>query len=920
MKKKLPLLVLSAIMLFGIASCGNKEPIAVTITNETSETNVLGGSTVKLKGTITGDTEITDIAWSSSDKDVATVTNGIVKFANVTENRKVTITATSVADGSKSDSVEFSVEHSPFDLKTSHANELDYSTYLKDGVITHGAGGDPALMFNGVYGTQWYVEATIRIDSMADGEDYAKYGIMTGNSNVGTYISAQDEVNNAFYYIALDRNKATSGWTECSMVGMLDDYTNWNWSGTHAGTFYVSNDDKVVMDDEDNEFTMGLLRDGGKFYMFAKYGDGKKCYASGSLDNIKADEPTYAWIGGFNIGATIKNIRTLTGEAIKDMYEAPSEIILKSYETGLYLGETYQIRPSGDKINFDYSKIEYSSSDESLATVSADGIVTASSEKAGNVEITAKYGSLSKTVKIQISDNPKDNVNIDGKKDDAIYEGVAKYEFALKGAGEHIDFYATRNIRGVYIFADIYVKNLKGEEKNSDWWENDNFEVRFLTENNIGADYQLWASAGSSKGNFTKANSTHTTEADKNGLYNVKIETFALYEDLGVGSVDKDTILGIRIGSNPATGWNSISWDWSAPWGSYLKLTEAGLVRYNDDIVAKYCSDGEHDFTEWYTAVSATCIELGTDERYCTKCGFYETKDVQGKEHTWATKYDRDIITVTKESTCSTHGEYTTECIHCHVKNETVFKDLPLLHCSNLKDHSEGHEGEWIEDSESVYGGYWSCCGSKQTEIKNESKKSSGGWEDRAYWTEIFTGLTGDFEFNAKWTFDSSFNDDSGNRIADENLDGNQWRHPLLIVSDGDTSNWAKGAAYGDGATFRMDWCGWMNDRNGDSKQIADNQNSGTWFLKEGGDFWTGLKNVFLGGYVELNAKRVGNDLTLTYVFHGVDGYVYDGTDPLTSYVQTLTGLHTNVLDFSLSAEFASFTLNSARLVTATAE
>ncbi len=937
MKKKLPLLVLSAIMLFGIASCGNK-PSGSTGNNQTTSsipvtvesvkvscdtTNVLGGSKTNVSYNVTGSQTGLKVDWSTSDASVATVKNGTVKFENVTENKEVTITATSRDDATKSDSITFNVHHSPIDLTKSTGNELDYSTYLEDGIISHGIGGDPSLMFNGVYGTQWYVEAEITATGFAESENAAKYGIMTGTSENGVWMSAADNIKTAFYYVQMDRTGIATGWNTLGMVQLNSELNNWNW-GKHVKDFTVSNDDKAVLDES---FKLGLLRDGDNYFYF--YGKGSseeeqstdstmKCYGSAKVTTIAADEPSYAWIGGFQTSALIENVKTIVGEDVRNLYDKPTKIEFASDETLLYLGEQYKLSPTGDKSLFNYDAVTYTSSDDSIATVNANGVVTANSEKAGVATITAKYGELEATFKVHVSANPADKVTIDGLKDDLIYQNVSKYEFSLNGEGEHIDFYATKNTRGIYMFADIYVDKLKNGETHADWWQNDNFEVRFLTKDNMAANYQLWAS-GDGNSNFAQSSATFNSEKDsETGKYNATIEVFAEYKDLGLGRINKDEILGIRIGSNADSGWKSISWDWANnDFGSYYKLTKNGLVRSDAEIEAILCPDGEHNMTDWYVSKKVTCYVAGEEEQYCKNCGHLEHKVIEPKgEHTWWTKEDYDKLDIITYSTCTTHGTYTTSCKYCGEKLDTVYNDLPLDR-SSLNLSSSHHDGEWVEDPNDLYGGHWSCCGSAHgSSITNDNKKSSGGWTERANWTDIATGLRGDFEFNAKWTVNSAFNGDDGNLLADTN--DQQWRHPLLVVSDGDSSHWAEGAAYGDNATFRMDWFGWMDDRNGNGSTLADAQNNGVWYLGDGADFWTELKNIYLGGTIELNAKRVGNDLTLTYKFTGVNGYVYDGTDNSTLYEQKLTGLHTGILDFSLSAEYSSFTLNSVRLIEAT--
>lgn len=936
MKKKLPLLVLSAIMLFGIASCGGDNPTgsttgggntpttsessvtveSVTIANESGTTNVLGGSKTNLTYSVNGSATGLKVDWSSSDTDVATVKNGAVKFANVTENKEVTITATSRDDATKSDSITFNVHHSPINLSTSTANELDYSSYLEDGIITHTYGGDPSILFNGVYGTQWYVEAELSIEDFAESENYAKYGIMTGTSENGTWMSTADGVKTAFYYVALDRSDMSGGWKSLSMVPLNSELNNWDWSGKHVADFSVANDDKVM---QGESFRIGLLRDGINYYCFygtvnneadgevstASEDNSMKCYAKGQWSTIAADEPSYAWIGGFQTSATIKNIRTVVGENINDLYDQPTELKFDTTETLLFVGESYKLNPTADKILFNSKGVTYSSSDETIVTVSEDGTIKGISS--GAATITAKYGELTATFKVWVSNDPKDKVDIDGKKDDLIYSDINKYEFALNGDGEHIDFYAAKNLRGIYIFADIYVNALKGNASHSDWWENDNFEVNFITKNSDGGikrGGQIWTSANGTA-NFDKCAAIVNREKDETtGKYNVKLEVFSEYNSLGVGTVDKDTILGVVFGSNPATGWrSSIGWDGSFDFGYYLKFTKNGLARSDSDIEAELCPNSEHDMTDWYISKAASCLVNGEQEKYCKICGHEEHKVVEANGvHTYWTKYDHDHLNILTESTCSTHGTYTTSCKYCGEKLDTEFNDLPLLHCSNLKDNATGHEGKWIEDSEDVYGGYWDCCGTSHKEpILNENKKNSGGWQDRSQWTEIANGLVGDFELTVEWKNETGMNEKGV-------VEGFQWQHPLLVVSDGDKSNWSNDATMGDTVMFRLDWCQYEDDRNADGLKIAESYENNVWTVN---NWFQDLANVICGGTVRMNAKRVGNDLTMTYVLTGADGTVYE------NLYQKVNGIRTNIIDISLSAEYASFTLNSVRLVEA---
>lgn len=956
MKKKLPIFALSALLLVGIASCGgNKtdstssaggnestsvvqpstgdepssiidepssstdDPISqapaitvdsVSITGEDGQIslNVLGGAKTKLKASVQGSQSGLKVNWSTSDADVATVTNGTVKFANVTEAKEVTITATSKDDATKSDSVTFNVERSPFDLSRSHATDLDYSTYFEeDGVITFGLGTDNALAFNGVYGTKYYVEATMSIDDSNDSAGYPKFGIMTGTSEDSYHTDAASGIQTMFYYVDSMDSKKASGWTTLAAVGQNDMLSDWNW-GKAITSFDVSNEHKV---ESEAPYRMGLLRDGADYYFWAGKDDEIKCYTHGTFTQIAASEPTYAWIGGFNTAATIYDSKVLIGDEVSEMYEDPTEINVSTNSAYVYVGGTYQINVSADCINFDKNLITYTSNNPEIATVDEKGLVTTSDSVTGAAVITVKYGELTKEITINATDDKREFVVFDAKMDDAIWSDEVKANkitHKLNGSGEYIDFYGTRNNQGVYIFADIYVKAQKNGNTNGSWWENDNYECYFHGEDGKGISGQIWFS-GNGDTNADKHVRLISDKDAETGLFNIKFESFISYDTIQAGAT-KDTILGIRWGSNPASGWRACSWMDSTTIGEFPKITVDGLVYHNDELEEHYCPTGEHNWSNWYTTVAKTCLSDGEQERYCKACGKREQEVLYADgQHTYWTKDDRSHINIISESTCSEHGQYTTSCKYCGEKLDTVYSDLPLDR-STLNMSNSNHTGTWIADEEDVYGGYWDCCGtSHKHSVVNELRKSSGGWEDRSTWTEIANGLLGEFEINAEWTIDTAFNDDSGaSTLVSE---GNQWRHPLVEISDGDSSHWAEGKAYGDDATFRFDWCGWNNDRNGDGKGIADIQNSGAAYFGEGEYFLDVLANVFLGGTVKLNAKRVGDDLTLTYVLIGADGTTYN-------YVQGLEGLHTNILDISITAEFSSFTLLKVRPVTAT--
>ncbi len=77
--------------------------------NGATEINVAEGSSVTLTATVNANVSVLSVNWSSSNEEVATVVDGVVTFKLVDADTTVTITATSVDDETKSDSVTFTV-------------------------------------------------------------------------------------------------------------------------------------------------------------------------------------------------------------------------------------------------------------------------------------------------------------------------------------------------------------------------------------------------------------------------------------------------------------------------------------------------------------------------------------------------------------------------------------------------------------------------------------------------------------------------------------------------------------------------------------------------------------------------------------------------------------------------------------------
>lgn len=374
------------------------EPKVSKVTIATpDETTVLDGSRVSLKATVAGDEGVSQkVTWSSSDPAVATVTNGVVNFLKVSEQKKVTITAASSVDATKKDSVEFTVEHSPFDLKNSRGNP-DTSLFLDDGKFIVEDPQDVALIFADVYDTRWYVEAEITITELDKTDQWPKFGIMASERDDGFWCHEQSK--QIFFYA--DTPSAQTTWNNMNVVLENAEATDWNWGGQLGGGTATP---AMKLGEA---FKMGFMRDGDRFYTFyGKSTDVTLGLVSAVEYTHFGDQANYVWLGGWKTAVEIANPKCLVGDAIDALYEVPDDLALKSSEETIYLGNTYQIEITTGGL-WNRNKVTYVSSDEEIATVNAKGLVTANATNAGSATITVSLEGteISKPFTLNVTDD-----------------------------------------------------------------------------------------------------------------------------------------------------------------------------------------------------------------------------------------------------------------------------------------------------------------------------------------------------------------------------------------------------------------------------------------------------------------------------------------------------------------------------------
>lgn len=843
MKKSLPIAVLSLLALVGMSGCGSKTSDTpateskesssseaaivvskVEITKDGSalkddDLEVLDGTSVTLKATVTATGGTKKVDWSVSDSTVAKVVNGVVRFLTVSETKSVTVTATSKDDATKSASVTFTVHHSNVDFSNSRGNNLDTSLYLDEGKVTADP-GDIAIVASDIYSTKWYIQADITYTGFSETDNYPKFGIMSGNKpGVWNSTTDSDICYNNFFYLDATLPSSTSTWNTFNVVSQNDTYTDWNW-GSQLGGF-------TATVNKGEKYTIGLLRNGQDYYEFFFNADDESdtptevvCMKHFTDIHIAADMATYAWLGGWSTGVEVSNIITLNGDAADAMYGTPESINLGKTEETLYIGDTYQINPDMGLTNYDASKVTYTSSDESVATVDSTGYVVATN-KVGSTTITVSYGTLSATMTINVTDDKAFRVVLDGKMDDLIYNDKVKankYRLGLNGNGEYVDFYGARNSRGIYIYAEQHVNSLKGNESQSDWWENDNFECKFHDASGNEIKGQTWISANKTS-NFNDFYVTDPVKADDASNYTITYEAFVSYDDLN-GSFDSSSTIAWFVGSNPSSGWKESPYN-------VLFITSDGIAHGS---TTNYCGDGNHEYGDWIVSKENTCGAAGEHYKVCKYCADKVTEEIPADST--AHVYDTSKGTVKTVATCSTDGIVECACEVCGNKADI-----------NIGKNRSNHESYSEADKKCTKCGETVMVGDK---LDLDKSNADGPYTDTVTFQHA---ISGDFTAVIKTSNTTTTN---GTAAGD-----NVWRTTFPVVFDADN--------HANAAFFRWDWCQFAQGTG-----FTGGENTGMWKDDDNNsfDFNTEMFTLITSFTTETTITRVGNVLTISSIIH----------------------------------------------------
>ena len=793
---------------------------SVTISGQTS-TTVYDGTTAQLTATVDGN-GTNEVTWESSNENV-TVNNGLVTFGKVSGNTDVTITARSVEDPTKFAEVSYTVKHSVINLQTvrgvSNANSYDEAVGLNANIT------DTSMVYSDVYDTRWYVEATVTPKELGN-DAYPKFGLMTSTLGTGEWCKAPT----AMFYVDAVKASMSNGWDVFNFV-TTNSNNEWDWGG-QRGFFNVSAENKVKLNEE---YTIGLLRDGTDYYLYARNGANLVCYKHVVYTGIAADVPSYAFLGGWNTAYNAKNFRAFSGDEIDSLYSTPTELSLGENNLLLYIEEEYQLSVSANVIDYNDDNIRFTSSNENVATVTNNGLVKAG-RTAGTTTITASLGELTATCEITVTDDPKVSVVLDGTMNDLIYtDDVKTNKFSFKAGTVSMEIYATRNLRGVYFFVEY--STTVNHSTTGAWWQGDNVEMRLngpkgliRTPNNSGDPVQFYAARFSNVSGHTYEDAFISDMTESNGTYSFTMELFNSYKFMGVNEND---ILGFSVGANPGgNAWTPDPTFGSANVADCKKILTSGIKNLVDE---ESCPS--HVYNNYEVTTPSSCTTDGEETAYCKWCGHADKRVIKATgEHVW----NYDALTVVTPSTCISEGVGSVPCTgNCGESKSDVVIPVDL----------HNHEGTFEN-------GVWSCCGNRLENKVTFSYPANTNWITRNFIPAVMDG-------SSDWTVEMNIDmiRTNGNKDCARGWAGQvQVENANGEFDNNDANKWV----------FRQDWWGWgyYNPANGANlplEQVNKDGNCGS----------HDADSVFTNGFADYIDSVLDNcNLVQTFSYSATTGIV----------------------------------------------
>ena len=442
----------------------------------------------------------------------------------------------------------------------------------------------------------------------------------------------------------------------------------------------------------------------------------------------------------------------------------------------------------------------------------------------------------------------------------------------------YFDLYASRNSKGIYIFADYYTKTDYSGASN--WWEGNNFEFRFNSPTGVLTNdtepennkHQYWISNYANGGHSNMTSQFVSTPAlnEETGYYEIKFEAFISYSK---ASIDANTPVGFTAGYNPGgIAWTPGPHFATGDFVNTSKITTDGIVHYYTEDVM--CSEG-HSYTSKVTT-PVTCVTDGVTTFTCKWCGHSYTEPIIAVgEH----NFNETIEHVA--ATCTSAGYEVLGCSGCDEEKRHEFPINPSNHATAYNYAT----------------GAWDCCDEENYAVKD--RYNSGGWGDVNTWTYLIKNLEGDFVVTA--TFD----------LESNSITGNWWHGALPIVQHalpegvpGQGSPWVT----------RFDWWGWCDpwetgDKlTSDFNNMADDAgNRDIWWSNSEGNNVTGeeFETAMTKSTIEWKCTRTGTVILNEFTIHSQSGSVYTFWSKATDVATDRN------INLALASEYARYTVKS---------
>ena len=570
------------------------DPVAVTdVALDKEEISVEAGKTEQLKATVSpSNASNKAVSWTSSDETVATVDqNGLV---TAVKEGTATITVTT-EDGGKTAVCEVTV--------TAPAAE-EGTIYKLTDQFTDG-------------------KEYLIVSSDAEGSAYAltnpggsSGGTSMGQTEVAVKSGDVDEDGTADIYIRSDAEDIV--WTAAAN-GDGFDITN--------GTDYL-------------EGKSGNVR----IYNSQQYSDRYWTYEGSQFKHVGGSNTyTVYYSSGFTSTYNESTNKIYIYEKYADEGDpvAVTDVALDKETISVEAGKTDQLKATVSPANASNKAVSWTSSDETVATVDQNGLVTAVKEGTATITVTTEDGGKTAVCEVTVTAPAAEEGTI-YKLTDQFTDGK---EYLIVSSDAEGSAYALTNPGGSS--GGTSMGQTEVAVKSGDVDEDGTADIYIRSD----AEDIVWTAAANGDG-FDITNGTDYLEG-KSG--NVRIYNSQQYSDrywTYEGSQFKHV-----GGSNTYTVYYSSGFT-----STYNEST-------NKIYIYQKYEEGEHDHV-WDDGVvtkEATCEEAGVKTYTCSICGETKTEEIPATGHDWgalAYEWSADNSTVTAIRTCANDA--------AHVETETV--------------------------------------------------------------------------------------------------------------------------------------------------------------------------------------------------------------------------------------------------------